>query len=195
VENHVFDVAGLVEKLQAIGETFDGVFRKNEAMIGGIPGDSAVFVEFEEGGGVFEIAALGIGAGGLDLAELVEALLELAGKTLALDAEVGEEAMGVDDIKCDFLIERDRSCGAREHFGFEQRDSIEAPGGIGDFYDELRFGGSGGLVLVEEAAAMVGVGGRVFGREDGGGGRQSVAQGVERGTLLAGCGAGTGGLL
>src|ERR1700678_3031986 len=117
-------------------------------MIGGIPGDSPVFVEFEEGGGFFEIAALGLRAGGLDLAELVEALLELAGKALALDAEVGEEAMGVDDIESDFPIDGDHSGGAREHFGFEQRDSVEAPGGVGDFYDELRFGGSGGLVLV-----------------------------------------------
>jgi hypothetical protein len=102
-------------------------------MIGGIPGDSAVFVEFEEGGGVLKIAALGLRAGGLDLAEFVEALLELAGQALALDAEVREKAMGVDDIECDFLIERDRSGGAREHFGFKQRDSIEAPGGVGDF--------------------------------------------------------------
>ena len=102
-------------------------------MIGGLPGNSFVFVEFEEGGGFVEIAALVVGAVGLDLAERFEALLELAGEAMALDAEVGEEAMGVDDIKCVFLIERDRSGGAREHFGFKQRDSIEAPGGVGDF--------------------------------------------------------------
>jgi hypothetical protein len=152
-----------------------------------------VFVEFEEGGGVLELAALGLGAVGLDLAELIEALLELTGKALALDAEVGDEAMGVDDIECDFPIERDGSGGAREHFGFEQRDAVEAPGSVGDFRDELRFGGSGGLVFVEEAAAMVGVGGRVFGGEDGGSGGQAVAQGVEGRTLLAGGGARTGG--
>ena len=61
-----------------------------------------MFVEFEEGGGVFEIAALALGAVGLDLAELVEALLELPGKALALDAEVGDAA-GVDDIDVHFL--------------------------------------------------------------------------------------------
>jgi hypothetical protein len=59
-------------------------------MIGGLPGNSSVFVEFEEGGGIFEVAALALGAVGLDLAELVEALLELPGKALALDAEVGK---------------------------------------------------------------------------------------------------------
>jgi len=30
-------------------------------MIGGVPGDSFVFMEFEEGGGIFEIAARGTG--------------------------------------------------------------------------------------------------------------------------------------
>jgi hypothetical protein len=47
---------------------------------------------------------------------------------------------------------------------------FETPGGIGELLDELGFGGSGGLVFVEEAAAM-GVERRlVFGGEDGGGG-------------------------
>ena len=80
-------------------------------MIGGLPGDFAVFVEFEEGSGVLEIAALAIGAVGLDLAELVEALLELAGKALALDGEVGDEAMGVDNIKRDAQALRLRAMG------------------------------------------------------------------------------------
>jgi hypothetical protein len=132
VEKRVFDVARLVEKFEAIGEAFNVILRKNEAMIGGLPGNSSVFVEFEEGGGVLKIVALGLSAVGLDFAELVEALLELAGKALALDAEVGDEAMGVDDIECDFLIERDGSGGAREHFGFEQRDAVETPGGVGE---------------------------------------------------------------
>jgi hypothetical protein len=163
-------------------------------MIGGLPGNSFVFVEFEEGGGVFEVAALAFGTVGLDLAELVEALLELPGEALALDAEVGEEAMSVDDVKVDGSLIGWRLGGAGEHFGFEERDSVEAPGSVGELLDELGFGGSGGLIFVEEAAAMVCIGGWVFGGEDGRGGRQAVAQGVERRTLLAGRGARTGGV-
>ena len=62
-------------------------------MIGRLPGDPFVFVEFKEGGGVLEVAELALGAVGLDLAELVEALLELAGKAVALDADGGHQAM------------------------------------------------------------------------------------------------------
>ena len=54
---------------------------------------------------------------------------------------------------------------------------------------------TGGSASVEEAAAMVFIGGWVFGGEDGGSGGQAVAQGVERRTLLAGCGSRTGGML
>ena len=88
-------------------------------MVGGVPGNSFVFVEFEEDGGVFEVATLAFGAVRLDFAELVETFLELAGEAVALDAEVCEEAMGVDDVEVDFLVERDRRGGAGEHVGFE----------------------------------------------------------------------------
>ena len=121
--------------------------------------------------------------------------MELPGKALALDAEVGDEAMGVDDVESDFRIGWDGRGGARKDFGFEERDAIEAPGGVGELLDELRFGGSGGLIFIEEAAAMGVVGGLVFRGEDGGSGGQAVAQGVERGTLFAGWGAGAGGML
>ena len=62
--------------------------------------------------------------------------------------------MGVDDVEGDFGV-GGRGGGAGEHVGFEQRDAVEAPGGVGEFLDELRFGGSGGLVFVEELAAVV----------------------------------------
>jgi hypothetical protein len=195
VETHVFDVASLVEELEVIGEAFYMGFRKNEAIINGGPRNSSVFMEFEEGGGVFEIAAFALGTGGLDFAEGVEGALELAGEALALDTEVGDEAMGVDDVERDFVIGREGSGGAGEDVGFEERDAVEAPGGVGDFGDELRFGGRGGLVLVEKAAAMGVVGGRVLRREDGGGGGEAVAQGVERRTLFAGGGSRAGGVL
>ena len=44
-----------------------------------------MFVEFEEGGGVFELAALALAAVGLDVAEVLESLLELAGEAVALE--------------------------------------------------------------------------------------------------------------
>jgi hypothetical protein len=58
-------------------------------MIGGLPWNSFVFMEFQEGGSIPEVA------------KLVERFLELAGEALALDAEAVEEAMGVDDVKVD----------------------------------------------------------------------------------------------
>jgi hypothetical protein len=45
VEKHMFDVARLVEMLEAIGEALDLSFRKNEAMIGRLPGNFVLFVE------------------------------------------------------------------------------------------------------------------------------------------------------
>lgn len=164
-------------------------------MIGGAPGNTFVFVEFEEGGGLFERAGFARGAAALDVAELVESAVELPGEALALDGEVGEEAVGVDDIEGDFAIGWDGGGGTGEGVGFEERNAVKAPGRVGEFLDELGFGGSGGLVFVEEAAAMVFVGGAVFGGEDGGGGGQAVAEGVERGTLLTGWGARAGGVL
>jgi hypothetical protein len=195
VKEYVFDVAGRIEVFFVFGDAFYLVFGKNEAMIGGLPGNSFVFMEFEKGGGFVEIATLAVGAVGLDVAKGLQGLLELAGETMALDAEVGDEAMGVNDIEGDFLIERDGGGGAREHLGFEQRDAVETPGGVDEFPDELRFGGGGGLIFVEELAAMVFKGGWIFGRKDGGCGGQPVAQRVQRGTLLAGFGARTGGML
>ena len=54
-----------------------------------------MFVEFEEGGGVFEVAALALGAVGLDLAEVVQGFLELAGEPLVVQAEGSEVSVGV----------------------------------------------------------------------------------------------------
>lgn len=164
-------------------------------MAGGVEGNPLVFVVFEKSGGVVEAAALALGAVGLEVAEGVERFLKLAREAVALDAEVGEESMGVDDVEGDFAIERDGGGGAGEHVGFKQRDAIETPGGVGEFLDELGFGGGGGLVFVEEAAAMCVVGGGIFGGENGGGGGEAVAQRVERRMLLAGGGAGAGGVL
>ena len=50
-----------------------------------------------------------------------------------------------------------------EQLGFEERDAVEAPRGVGDFVDELSLGGGGGLVLIEKLLelALVGVGSSV----------------------------------
>jgi hypothetical protein len=66
----------------------------------GDPGNSFVFVEFEEGGGVFEVAALALGAVGLDVAERVPGLLELARALWASNAAVKPWRRALSDERC-----------------------------------------------------------------------------------------------
>ncbi|HYL37936.1 MAG TPA: hypothetical protein VEV17_18620, partial [Bryobacteraceae bacterium] len=94
-------MTGFIETHQALCVAFHAVFGKNEASIGGLPRNSFVFMEFEQGGSVSEVAALAVAAVGLDLAELVEGFLKLAREALALDGEVVDQAMGVDDVEVD----------------------------------------------------------------------------------------------
>ena len=114
MEADAFDVAGFVEALLEFGEALDFAFRKNEAMVGGLPGDSFVFMQFEECGGIAEVALFALAAVCLDFAELAEVLLELAGEALAVEAEGGEEAVGVDDVEGDGGFFIGRVGGARE---------------------------------------------------------------------------------
>jgi hypothetical protein len=53
-----------------------------------------------------------------------------------------------------------------QQVGFEQGDAVEAPGGVGEFADELNFGGSCGLVFVEEGPVMGFEGGGLVGDGD-----------------------------
>ena len=62
--------------------------------------------------------------------------------------------------------------------GFEGRNEVETPGAVGEFMDELRFGGSGRLVFVAEVAAVLSVSFLVFGGQDHGTGGESVLAGV-----------------
>src|ERR1700689_4672590 len=85
----------------------------------------------------------------LDVAELIESFLELAGEARAVESEPGQErdlGLGVG--------------GLGEQIGFEEWDAVETPGGVGDFVDQLRFGGGGGGVLIEKLldVALVGFG-------------------------------------
>jgi hypothetical protein len=155
-------VAGLVLTHHALGAAFDLVFRKNEAMVGGLPWNSLVFMEFEDGGGVFELALLVAEAFVLDVAELIESLLELAREAGAVQSEVGQKAMGVDDVEGGGLGAGGRGLGAFEHVNLEEWDAIYAPGSVGELLDQLGFGCGGGLVFVGELAAVAQVCGRVL---------------------------------
>jgi hypothetical protein len=59
----------------------------------------------------------------------------------------------------------------------------------------LGFGGSCGTVFVCELAAVLVIGGWIFGGKDGGAGSESMSEGVERRTLFAGFGARSGGVM
>ena len=92
-------------------------------------------MEFEDGGSVAEVAPVALEALGLEFAELVEGLLELAGEALAVEAERGEQAVGVHDVERRGLGAGGWGLGAREDVGFEKGDAVEAPGGVGQFVD------------------------------------------------------------
>jgi hypothetical protein len=140
-------------------------------------------MEFEEGRGTLEGALLEEAALGLDFAELIERLLELAGEPLGVRAEGGQlrdEGLGVGVLG--------------EQLGFQKRDAVETPGGVGEFLGELGFGGRGGLIFVEELAAMELVSGGVLRGEDRGAAGEAVGEGVAGGALFTGGGAGSGGV-
>jgi hypothetical protein len=107
-----------------------------------------------------------VSALGLDFAELVHSILELAGEPLVVQAESGQlrnQGLGTGVL--------------RKQRGFKEWNASESPGGVGEFLGELGFGGSGGLVFVEELAAVKLIGSGVLSSEDGGaaGCRLSVA--------------------
>ena len=154
-----------------------------------------MFVEFQKGCGAFEIAFLLESPLRLNFSQLIQGFLELAGETLGVHAEGGEGAVGVDDIEVDGSLIGGRVGGTVEEFGFEHGDAIEAPGSVGELLGELGFSVSGGVIFVEELAAVTLVVGRVLCCGDGGAAGEAVGDGIERGTLFAGGGAGSGGML
>jgi hypothetical protein len=78
-------------------------------------------------------------------------------------AEGGDGAVGVDDIEVDASLIGGRVGGAVEQGGLERGDAVEAPGGVDKFLGELGLGWCGGLVFVEELAAVALEGGGVLG--------------------------------
>jgi hypothetical protein len=198
VEKHMFDVARFVQARQALSVGLDLVMGKNEPILRRVVWNAFVFMEFQESRGALEVALLLVPALGLDLAEVVHGLLELAGESRVMQAQGGESAVGVDDVERHFLSRQAGLIGGRvysavEKGGFERGDAVDAPGGVGEFLGQLGLGGSGGLVFVEEAAAVELVGGGVLSGEDGRAAGESVGEGILRRTLFASGGAGSGG--
>jgi len=101
-------------------------------------------MEFQDSGGLLEVALLLVAALVLDFAELFHGFLELAGEPLAVQTEGGEGAVGVDDVKVDASLIGRRIGGAVEEGGFQHWDAVETPCGVGELLGELGFGGSGG---------------------------------------------------
>jgi hypothetical protein len=77
---------------------------------------------------------------------------------------------------------------------FERRDAVDAPGGVGEGLHQVGFAGAAGVVFVAEGVAVGAVGVEVFAGEDDDLAGESVAEGVERGALLASGGFGSGGV-
>jgi len=83
------DMTGLILTHQAFRVLLDALLRKNEAMIGGLPGNAFVFMEFQKIGGIAEVAALLLASAGLEIAELSQRVLELAGETCGVKSQAG----------------------------------------------------------------------------------------------------------
>jgi len=139
----------------------------------------------EEIRGLPELAAFLLLAIGLDLAELLDRVLELAGDAGGVEAEPGDLIDGV--LGC----ER----GVGEDGVFELGDAVESPRGVGEKLDHGGFGGGGRFVFFEESRAELLVRGFFFGWYDDGFSSEAMSQRVERRTLLSGFCAGAGGVL
>jgi hypothetical protein len=197
---------GLLPAFFAVQERLDFVVRENEAIISGLVGQIFVFVHFQDLGGLVELALFGSAAVGLDLAELSEGALELAGKTLAVNADVGEGAhlftkchshgeggLGLRMVGAEAVFHFDDA--QREEVGLDSGGAVHAPGGVDEGLDKLGFGGVFGAVFSQKGLGVALIRGVVLGGQDDGLAGQAVAQRVERGALFTGFGAGAGGFL
>src|SRR5579871_2840553 len=145
-------------------------------MVGGLPGKPFVFMEFEQGGGVLELAVLPLAALGLDGSELNEGLFEEVGDAMAVQAEVAEGLNRGLGRRWGLGVH-----GLGEQIGFEKRHALETPSGVGEFVDEMVFGGGGRFVLIEELLDMELEGGEVLGGQKRSARGEAMSEGVERG--------------
>ena len=90
METGVGGVKGRVATHHVLCVALDLFFWKNEAIVRGLPGKSFVLMVYEEFGGFGEMAALHAAALFLDVAELLESFLELAGEARAVQAKRGQ---------------------------------------------------------------------------------------------------------
>ena len=144
-----------------------------------------MLMAYEEFGRLGKLAALQAAALFLDLAELLDNFLELTGEARAVQAESGEGAKGVNDVKVDGGLLSGRVCGAGKQLGFEERDAVEAPCGVGDFVDELGLCWGGGLVLTDKIGEHALDGGFVFEGDENSGTRKTVREAVLAGNGFA----------
>ena len=161
-------------------------------------------MDFIDGGGLAKLISLLLEPLGLDVAELVEGLVELAGESIAMSADGVEQALlaaeGFGDGESGVEVGDIGVDGAGRRFevedgGFESGDAFQAPGGVGELVDEDSFGGALGFVVFEESLDVAVVGGAVFRGQEGVDGGKSVAERVQRGVGFAfGC-PGAGGIL
>ena len=163
--------------------------RKNEPIFSRIVwgGLVRVFVlmHFQDSGGPAELELFGFAALALDLAEQNEGTFELAGETLAVDADVGERAvvfavgqghsqgvLGLGMVGADAVFHFGDA--EREEVGLDSSGAVELPGCVGERLGELGFDGAFGLALIQEGLRVALVGGVVLGRQDDGLASQSV---------------------
>src|SRR5579864_8447620 len=160
---------------------------------------------FEDAGGLAKIARFGFAAVGLDMAEGVEGLVVLAMEAIAVAAEIGEGALlgaegfgdgegGVEVGNVDVDAAGGRGSLEGEQVILDGGNAAESPGGVGKFLDQDVFGGAFGLEFVEEVLDVALVGGEILGGEEGGGGGESMGDGVVGGMGFAGVGAAAGGV-
>jgi hypothetical protein len=197
LKKQMLDVARLVEMHHALGERFDLVARKNEPILSRIVWNSFSLMHFQYSRGTLQLALLLAlllaPAIGLNFAEVFQGFLKLAGKPLAVQAEGGEFAVGIDDIEIDGGLIGRWVSSAVEQGGLQRGDAVETPGSIDEFLGELGLGRRGWLVFLKELAAMALVGGGIFGSEDGIAAGEAMGEGIQGRTLFSGGGAGSGG--
>ncbi len=194
---------GLLPTFFAAEEGLDFVVRKNEALVSGLVGQVFILVHFQNLSGFVELAFFDRAALGLDLAELSKGALELAGETLAVDADVGEgpvvlavRAMARAASAWGWLTRMRSSISVMPS---EKRLDSTAAARLSCQEVSRRDWTSWvsmaplGWHSSNEGLGVVLVRGEVLGGQDDGLAGQAVAQRVEGGALFTGFGAGAGG--
>jgi hypothetical protein len=120
------------------------VLWKNEANVVRLRGNSSNFAVLELNGFVFRIASAG-----LELSKLVACFVELTREARAVERRLATVRMvGSGSAWCSGWLASEKDTG------FGKRNALEAPGGVCNFLDEIRFRRGGGLIFCPELAAV-----------------------------------------